>query len=363
MFPSRPPGPPNSAPPFKSNVLDFCDRIKEDFNCLQAHNHTLKLECEKLASEKAEMQRQYVMYYEMSYGLNIEMHKQSEIAKRLNTLCTQIIPHLPVEQQQQVAPALERAKQVTTNELSHIIGQQFQVQNLMNVHNSSAAAVASAGGAPGGQTHPVQAAMAAALAAANLPLGGNSGGFTPSTSSGNGSNPILALNHHPGLFPQAATSSSHGHLRPPPHKEQQRADLASSSSSSDRNRTRQNSASPAVISSTEKHRLSDQGNYQHKRHKSELNTEKLIKIHNDGSDQSDTNVIVDDDDTAASTTIRHDDVTDEVQLRCKTPPSHHRSASLTDEQQRRFTTSSSSFCDVIISHVLIRRCIKVYFFT
>ena len=107
----------------------------------------------------------------------------------------------------------------------HFLQQQFQVQNLMNVHNSSAAAVASAGGAPGGQTHPVQAAMAAALAAANLPLGGNSGGFTPSTSSGNGSNPILALSHHPGLFPQAATSSSHGHLRPPPHKEQQRADL------------------------------------------------------------------------------------------------------------------------------------------
>uniref|UniRef100_A0A452TMM9 Groucho/TLE N-terminal Q-rich domain-containing protein n=1 Tax=Ursus maritimus TaxID=29073 RepID=A0A452TMM9_URSMA len=37
---------------------------------------SLKLECEKLASEKTEMQRHYVMYYEMSYGLNIEMHKQ-----------------------------------------------------------------------------------------------------------------------------------------------------------------------------------------------------------------------------------------------------------------------------------------------
>ncbi|KAF7237115.1 TLE family member 5 [Varanus komodoensis] len=37
---------------------------------------SLKLECDKLASEKSEMQRHYVMYYEMSYGLNIEMHKQ-----------------------------------------------------------------------------------------------------------------------------------------------------------------------------------------------------------------------------------------------------------------------------------------------
>lgn len=34
------------------------------------------MECEKLAQEKTEMQRHYVMYYEMSYGLNVEMHKQ-----------------------------------------------------------------------------------------------------------------------------------------------------------------------------------------------------------------------------------------------------------------------------------------------
>lgn len=34
------------------------------------------MDCEKLAQEKTEMQRHYVMYYEMSYGLNVEMHKQ-----------------------------------------------------------------------------------------------------------------------------------------------------------------------------------------------------------------------------------------------------------------------------------------------
>lgn len=65
--------------------------------------YSLKLECEKLASEKIEIQRHYVMvnwfslvnysfcmsfncltffvyqYYEMSYGLNVEMHKQVEM--------------------------------------------------------------------------------------------------------------------------------------------------------------------------------------------------------------------------------------------------------------------------------------------
>ncbi|XP_009975626.1 PREDICTED: transducin-like enhancer protein 2, partial [Tauraco erythrolophus] len=82
----------------------------------------LKLECEKLVSEKTEMQRHYVMYYEMSYGLNIEMHKQAEIVKRLSAICAQIIPFLTQEHQQQVLQAVERAKQVTMGELNSIVG-------------------------------------------------------------------------------------------------------------------------------------------------------------------------------------------------------------------------------------------------
>ncbi|KAG8188264.1 hypothetical protein JTE90_018850 [Oedothorax gibbosus] len=81
MYPNRHPGPPPAAgQPFKFTVAETCDRIKEEFSYLQAQYHrdtvSLKLECEKLASEKTEMQRHYVMYYEMSYGLNVEMHKQ-----------------------------------------------------------------------------------------------------------------------------------------------------------------------------------------------------------------------------------------------------------------------------------------------
>ncbi|NXF38526.1 TLE2 protein, partial [Nyctibius bracteatus] len=90
---------------------------------------SLKLECEKLVSEKTEMQRHYVMYYEMSYGLNVEMHKQAEIVKRLSAICAQIIPFLTQEHQQQVLQAVERAKQVTVGELSSIVGQQ-QLQHL-----------------------------------------------------------------------------------------------------------------------------------------------------------------------------------------------------------------------------------------
>ncbi|KAK2087000.1 TLE member 5, partial [Saguinus oedipus] len=60
-------------------------------------------------------------YYEMSYGLNIEMHKQAEIVKRLNGICAQVLPYLSQEHQQQVLGAIERAKQVTAPELNSII--------------------------------------------------------------------------------------------------------------------------------------------------------------------------------------------------------------------------------------------------
>ncbi|XP_064424416.1 TLE family member 5 isoform X2 [Latimeria chalumnae] len=113
----------------KFTTSDSCDRIKDEFQLLQAQYHSLKLECDKLASEKSEMQRHYVMYYEMSYGLNIEMHKQAEIVKRLNGICAQVLPYLSQEHQQQVLGAIERAKQVTAPELNSII-RQLQAHHL-----------------------------------------------------------------------------------------------------------------------------------------------------------------------------------------------------------------------------------------
>ncbi|XP_071777026.1 transducin-like enhancer protein 4 isoform X5 [Centroberyx gerrardi] len=135
--PARHPVPHQPGQPFKFTVTESCDRIKEEFQFLQAQYHSLKMECEKLASEKTEMQRHYVMYYEMSYGLNIEMHKQAEIVKRLNAICAQVIPFLSQEHQQQVVQAVERAKQVTMAELNAIIGvgqQQLQAQHLSHGH-------------------------------------------------------------------------------------------------------------------------------------------------------------------------------------------------------------------------------------
>jgi len=87
-----PGGPGSGGAPFKLNIVESIERIKEEFSFLQAQYHNLKLECEKLVQEKTEMQRHYVMYYEMSYGLNVEMHKQMEIAKRLNAIIANSFP-------------------------------------------------------------------------------------------------------------------------------------------------------------------------------------------------------------------------------------------------------------------------------
>uniref|UniRef100_A0AAZ3PEF0 Groucho/TLE N-terminal Q-rich domain-containing protein n=1 Tax=Oncorhynchus tshawytscha TaxID=74940 RepID=A0AAZ3PEF0_ONCTS len=54
---------------FKFTVLETLDRIKEEFQFLQAQYHSLKLECEKLASEKTEMQRHYIMVSSILFTL------------------------------------------------------------------------------------------------------------------------------------------------------------------------------------------------------------------------------------------------------------------------------------------------------
>uniref|UniRef100_A0A8C3SZ99 TLE family member 3, transcriptional corepressor n=1 Tax=Chelydra serpentina TaxID=8475 RepID=A0A8C3SZ99_CHESE len=83
-----------------------CDRIKDEFQFLQAQYHSLKVEYDKLANEKTEMQRHYVMVRDFNQILH-QTH------------------------QQQVAQAVERAKQVTMTELNAIIGQQqLQAQHL-----------------------------------------------------------------------------------------------------------------------------------------------------------------------------------------------------------------------------------------
>uniref|UniRef100_A0AAR2LQG2 Groucho/TLE N-terminal Q-rich domain-containing protein n=1 Tax=Pygocentrus nattereri TaxID=42514 RepID=A0AAR2LQG2_PYGNA len=81
-------------PGFKFTVAESCDRIKDEFQFLQAQYHSMKWFCAS---------RFYLSEFSLIFML---------------------------QHQQQVAQAVERAKQVTMTELNAIIGQQLQAQHL-----------------------------------------------------------------------------------------------------------------------------------------------------------------------------------------------------------------------------------------
>ncbi|XP_076465991.1 transducin-like enhancer protein 4 isoform X2 [Babylonia areolata] len=226
MYPNRHPGPPPPQPgqPFKFTVAESCDRIKEEFSFLQAQYHSLKMECEKLAQEKTEAQRHYVMYYEMSYGLNVEMHKQTEIAKRLNAICAQVIPFLSQEHQQQVAAAVERAKQVTMQELNAIIG--MQAQHLPHHPHGPPIPLTPH---PAGLQPPISAANASSFLSAAFPPG------------------------FPGIPPHLAALKESAEKESDKHRR-------SASPATEREKYRHRSHSPEVLESSKKRRPDNKGN-------------------------------------------------------------------------------------------------------
>uniref|UniRef100_A0A673J8A7 Transducin-like enhancer protein 1 n=1 Tax=Sinocyclocheilus rhinocerous TaxID=307959 RepID=A0A673J8A7_9TELE len=108
-----------STQPLKLTYPETLDRIKEEFQFLQTQYHSLKLECEKLATEKTEIQRHYVMVRQTHTPPNLVLHQGGHLP------CFCCLFH-----QQQVVQAMERAKQVTMGELNASIGQQLQAQHL-----------------------------------------------------------------------------------------------------------------------------------------------------------------------------------------------------------------------------------------
>ncbi|XP_029110735.1 transducin-like enhancer protein 2a isoform X2 [Scleropages formosus] len=221
----------------KLTYPETLDRIKEEFQFLQTQYHSLKLECEKLATEKTEIQRHYVMYYEMSYGLNIEMHKQTEIAKRLNVICAQLIPFLSQEHQQQVIQAMERAKQ-----------QQLQAQHLSQ-HAAQGLPMAPH---PSGLQHP------------GLALGGGSG--------------LLALSG--ALGAQLAAKDERAHLEA----------AAAAAAAAEHHRDRE--AGPSSLSNGDKGRPSD---YLSNGKKRKADEKDFMTDYGSDADKSDDNLVVDED--------------------------------------------------------------------
>lgn len=126
--PQAPPPPPQGqfAGPNWPVINESCDRIKKEFDALSAANQSLRVEIERLQAEKEAVHKHFIMYYEMSYGLHLDVCKQKEIAKRLNNIILNILPIVSNDQQAQIASSVDRAKQVTPEELNSIVDQQMR---------------------------------------------------------------------------------------------------------------------------------------------------------------------------------------------------------------------------------------------
>lgn len=192
MYQTRHSGPPNNpqAPPPPSAQAQFsgplgvinesCDRIKREFDALQAANHSLRVEIEKLEKEKQEIHKQYIMYYEMSYGLHIDVCKQKEIAKRLNNIILNILPIVSSDQQAQIASSVDRAKQVSTDELNSIVDQQLRegyAAAELGHPSMAAAAAAAAAGMPNLGARPLPGGPGAGAMPTGLPGGPGAAGL------------------------------------------------------------------------------------------------------------------------------------------------------------------------------------------
>uniref|UniRef100_A0A8D0ADT8 TLE family member 2, transcriptional corepressor a n=1 Tax=Sander lucioperca TaxID=283035 RepID=A0A8D0ADT8_SANLU len=244
----------------KLTYPETLDRIKEEFQFLQTQYHSLKLECEKLATEKTEIQRHYVMrvfVHQSNSILFIFFSFQTEIAKRLNVICAQLIPFLSQEHQQQVVQAMERAKQVTMGELNASIGvrglpplphsQQLQAQHL-----SQHAQGLQMGPHPSGLPHP------------GLALGGGSG--------------LLALSG--ALGAQLAAKDERAHLEA----------AAAAAAAAEHHRDRE--AGPSSLSNGDKGRPAD---YLSNGKKRKADEKEFMTDYGSDADKSDDNLVVDED--------------------------------------------------------------------
>ncbi|VDM57924.1 unnamed protein product [Angiostrongylus costaricensis] len=147
-----------------SSFMEHIDRLKEEFTFMHNQLQQQRNELEKLNAEKENMQRHYMLYYEFQCGMNMEIQKQNELCKRYTAIITQLLPFLPPEHAQQAVTAMERAKQISTQE----VGQLMQ----SNTHSQQMAAMMPAmAGLPGALGMPPvgfqQALAAAAMGAAH----------------------------------------------------------------------------------------------------------------------------------------------------------------------------------------------------
>ena len=110
-----------SPPPQQLSIAEYCDRIKYQHDLTQSQYNTLKIEAEKLKTERNELQSQSKRFFESAYYLNVQNHKLAEINGRLlHIIHNECLPHLTGDKesvQQRVMSLVEEAKKVSVNDL------------------------------------------------------------------------------------------------------------------------------------------------------------------------------------------------------------------------------------------------------
>ncbi|CAB3408586.1 unnamed protein product [Caenorhabditis bovis] len=102
----------------KSSFGEHLDRLKDEYGMMSHQLSQQRSEMEKLSAEKDNMQRTYLAYCEMGMSLQAEMRKQEELCKRYTSVIQSMIQYLPQEHQNSAMSALERAKQVSPQEIA-----------------------------------------------------------------------------------------------------------------------------------------------------------------------------------------------------------------------------------------------------
>uniref|UniRef100_A0A915DFQ9 Groucho/TLE N-terminal Q-rich domain-containing protein n=1 Tax=Ditylenchus dipsaci TaxID=166011 RepID=A0A915DFQ9_9BILA len=154
MFQSqnRHPGTSHNNQSMKLPANEYLDRLREEFGLLHSQLSNARLDIEKINQEKEVVQRHYLMYYEIACNVNVEVHKQAEIVKRLSGILGHVIPLLPPEHQASAIQAVERAKAINQQELQAIVGTQMQQQQLASMMPG----MAGLGGMMAGDKHFIQ---------------------------------------------------------------------------------------------------------------------------------------------------------------------------------------------------------------
>lgn len=92
-----------------SSVYEYLDAIRQDYKVLETSLSQARADIQRLVDRNSELQGHYksvrfhvfsgfmVQYFDMSYHLNLEWHKETEVNNRLTNIITSLLPDLSEE--------------------------------------------------------------------------------------------------------------------------------------------------------------------------------------------------------------------------------------------------------------------------